>query len=147
MQGSLPIRLFGSLPALGVGTSPITPGGWSPVSLTNGDVAAITLGQVCYVSGNDTARKAQSDGTEDEATAICICVDASIAAAAVGRFVFGGVVPGLSGGVAGDLGYLSATLGAIAAAPNLTAGQYNVLLGIWQSTTKFQFNPQLPILN
>jgi hypothetical protein len=147
MQGSLPIRLFGSLPALGVGTSPVTPGGWSPVLLTNGDGTAITLGQVCYLSANDTARKAQSDGTEDEATAVCICIDASIAASAVGRFVFGGIVTGLSGGTAGDIGYLGTTPGAIVAAPNLTAGQYNVLLGIWQSASKFQFNPQLPILN
>ena len=147
MQGSLPVQLFGQIPALGVGTSPVTPGGWSPVLLTNGDGTAITIGQVCYLSANDTARKAQSDGTEDEATAICICIDASIAAAGTGRFVFGGIVTGLAGGTAGDLGYLGTTPGAIVAAPNLTAGQYNVLLGIWQSATKFQFNPQLPILN
>lgn len=147
MQGSLPVQLFGQIPALGVGSTPVTPGGWSPVLLTNGDGTAITIGQVCYLSANDTARKAQSDGTEDEATAICICIDASVAAAGTGRFVFGGIVTGLAGGVAGDLGYLSATLGAIAATPNLNPGQFNVLLGIWQSTTKFQFNPQLPILN
>ena len=147
MQGALPIQLFGQIPALGVGTSPITPGGWSPVLLTNGDVGAITLGQPCYLSANDTARKAQSDGTEAEATAICICIDVSIAAAGVGRFVFGGIITGLSGGTVNTLGYLSATVGVIAAVPNLTGGQYNVLLGIWQSATKFQFNPQLPILN
>lgn len=147
MQGILPAPLFGQIPALGVGTSPLTPGGWSPVQLTNGDGTAITLGQVCYLSANDTARKAQSDGTEAEATCVCICIDTSIAAAAVGRFVFGGIVTGLVGGTVGTLGYLSATAGAIANAPNLTAGQYNVLLGIWQSATKFQFNPQLPILN
>lgn len=147
MQGILPVQLYGQIPALGVGTSPLTPGGWSPVTLTNGDGTAITLGQVCYLSANDTARKAQSDGTEDEATAVCMCIDASIAAGLTGRFVFGGIITGLAGGVAGDLGYLSTTAGAIAAAPNLTAGQYNVLLGIWQSASKFQFNPQIPILN
>lgn len=147
MQGALPIQLFGQIPAIGGATAPVTPGGWSPVSLTNGDGTAITLGQVCYLSANDTARKAQSDGTEAEATAVCICIDASIAAAGTGRFVFGGIVVGLSGGSVGDLGYLSATPGGIAAVPNLNLGQYNVLLGIWQSTTKFQFNPQLPILN
>lgn len=147
MQGALPVQLFGQIPALGVGTSPITPGGWSPVPLTNGEAIAVTLGQPCYLSANDTARLAQSDGTEAEATCVCICIDVSVAAGAVGRFVFGGIVPGLSGGTVGTLGYLSATAGVIAAVPNLTAGQYNVLLGIWQSTTKFQFNPQIPILN
>lgn len=147
MQGSLPIQLFGQIPALGVGSSPVTPGGWSPVTLTNGDAGAITLGQVCYLSANDTARKAFSNGTEAQATAICMCIDASIAAAGTGRFVFGGIVTGLAGGTVNTLGYLSTTAGAIANTPNLTAGQYNVLLGIWQSATKFQFNPQLPILN
>ena len=123
------------------------PGSWSPVTLTNGDGTAITLGQVCYISANDTARKAQSDGTEDEATAVVVCIAATIAAGSSGLFVWGGIVNGLSGGIAGDLGYLSATLGAISATPNLTSGQYNVLLGMWQSASKFQFNPQLPILN
>jgi len=147
MQGVFPSPLYGQIPALGVGTSPLTPGGWSPVSLTNGDGTAITLGQPCYLSANDTARKAESDSSEAAATAVCICIDASIAAGAVGRFVFGGIVTGLSGGTVGTLGYLSATAGVIAAVPNLTSGQFNVLLGIWQSASKFQFNPQLPILN
>lgn len=147
MQGILPAPLFGQIPGLGIGTSPVTPGGWSTVQLINGDVDVITVGQVCYLSANDTARKAQSDGTEAEATCVCMCVDPSIAAGAAGRFVFGGLVIGLSGGTVGTLGYLSATAGGISATPNLTAGQYNVLLGIWQSASKFQFNPQIPILN
>jgi len=147
MQGVFPSPLYGQIPALGVGTSPLTPGGWSPVSLTNGDAGPITLGQPCYLFGNDIAGKAESDLTEARATAVCICIDASIAAGAVGRFVFGGIVTGLSGGTVGTLGYLSATAGVIAAVPNLTSGQFNVLLGIWQSASKFQFNPQLPILN
>lgn len=147
MQGSLPVQLFGQIPALGVGTSPLTPGGWSPVYLTNGEAIAVTKGQPCYLSANDTARLAQSDGTEAQATCVCFCLDTSIAAGAVGRFVFGGLITGLVGGTVNTLGYLSATAGVIAAAPNLTAGQYNVLLGIWQSASKFQINPQLPILN
>lgn len=144
MQGVLG-RIYGQIP--GGGGSSIGPGAWSTVTLTNGDGAAITLGQVCYISGNDTARKAQSDGTEDEATAVVICVAASIGAGLTGLFAWGGIVEGLSGGVAGDLGYLSTTFGAISATPNLTAGQYNTLLGMWQSASKFSFFPQLPILN
>lgn len=148
MQGSLPIPYFGQVPAgAGSGGSSLAPGAWSSVTLTNGDGTAITLGQLCYLSANDTARKGQADGTEDEATIVCVCVATSISAGASGLFVFGGIVTGLSGGVAGDPAYLSATAGAISATPVLTAGQYNVLIGIWQSTTKLQFNPQLPILN
>lgn len=148
MQGLLPGRVFGQIGSAGPsGGTTLGPGAWSPVTLTNGEAVPITLGQVCYISADDTARLAQSDGTEAQASAVIICIDASIAAGATGRFVWGGNVDGLSGGVAGALGYLSATLGAIAAAPNLTAGQYNVLLGMWQSSTKFNFNPQIPILN
>jgi hypothetical protein len=148
IQGVLGGRaLLGQLPSGASSGGNLGPGSWSPVTLTNGDGTAITLGQVCYVSANDTARKAQCDGTEDEATGVVICVATSIAAAGTGLFVWGGIVAGLSGGVAGDLGYLSATLGAISAVPILTAGQYNVLLGMWQSATKFSFSPQLPILN
>ena len=147
IQGVLGRNLVGQLPSGASSGGNLGPGSWSPVTLTNGDGDAITLGQVCYISAADTARKAQSDGTEDEASAMVICVAASIAAAGTGLFVWGGLVAGLSGGVAGDLGYLSVTPGAIAAVPNLTAGQFNTLLGMWQSATKFQFFPQFPILN
>lgn len=115
--------------------------------LTNGEAVAITKGQVCYLSTNDTAKKAFDNGTLAQASAICICIDASIASGATGRFVFGGRVPGLAGGTVNTLGYLSTVAGAIAAVPDLTAGRYNVLLGLWISATEFQFNPQLPILN
>lgn len=139
-------KYLGQTPS-GASAGGLGPGSWSPVTLTNGDGDAITLGQVCYISGNDTARKAQSDGTEDEASARVICIATTIAAAATGLFVWGGIVNGLAGGVAGDLGYLGTTPGEIVAAPNLTVGQYNTLLGEWQSATKFQFFPQFPILN
>ena len=123
-------------------------GGWTPISLTNGDASPITIGQVCYLSASDTARKAQSDGTEAEARCVAICIDASIAPAAAGRFVFGGRLAAAGAGhTFAEVGYLSATLGAIAAVPNLTLGQYNTILGYWLNATDFQFSPQLPILN
>ncbi len=146
MQGVL--GKYGQLPAGGGGgSSALAPGAWSPVTLTNGDGDAITLGQVCYLSANDTARKGQADGTFDEANIACICLDASIAAGVTGSFAFGGIVTGLAGLVAGDFMYLSATLGTMQVAPILTIGQYSVLLGRCQSASKFQFNPQIPILN
>lgn len=148
MQGVITSPFRGQFPVgVSQGVGPWTPGGWSPVSLQNVNGGAITYGQQCYVFGNGTVKLAQSNGTEAEATCTCICIDTTIANNATGRFVFGGRVPGLSGGVANALAYLSTTPGARQAAPNLTAGQYNVLLGIWLNTTTLQFNPQLPILN
>lgn len=129
-------------------SAPLPPGQWSPVSLTNGDAGAITKGQVCYLSADDTARKGQSDNTEAEATVIAMCLATTIAPAAAGDFVLGGLVAGAgTGHTFGEVGYLSATPGAIAAVPNLTVGQYNVVLGFWINATDFQFSPQIPILN
>lgn len=127
--------------------TPVTPGGLTPVTFTNGEATPITLGQVCYLSANDTARLALSNGTLAQASVTCICIDASIAAAGTGRFVFGGRVPGLAGGTVNTPGYLGTTAGAIAASFDSTVGHYNVWLGLWISTTEFLFNPQLPILN
>ncbi len=132
----------------GSGGTPVGPGEWSPVSYTNGDAGAITKGQVCYLSASNTMRKAQSDGTEAEATCVGICIDATIASGAVGRFVFGGRVANAGvGHTFAQVGYLSATLGAIANAPNLTVGQFNTILGYWLNATDFQFSPQIPIAN
>ena len=129
-------------------SAPAHAGGWSPLSLTNSEAAPITVGQVCYAFGNNLVKLAQSDGSAAEAEALYLVIDTSIAAAAVGRVVAGGVVRGAGAAMSyGALGFLAATAGGISATPNLTAGQYNVLLGHWINATDFQFNPQLPILN
>ncbi len=144
---STPIGIFLVTGAAG-GNVPLFPGGWTPYPLTNGDASPITKGQVCYMSAADTARIAQSDGTEAQATAVCICIDDSVAPGDVGKFVFGGAVPDIAAGKTPITpGYLSATSGVIATAPNLAGGQYNVILGYWLNATDFQFNPQIPILN
>ncbi len=133
----------------GGGSSALTPGGFVPFNLINGEGAAtIAYGDYCYISGNNTAKLAQSDGTEDEAMCTLMCVQVGgILPGASGKFVNGGVVAGLVGGTANAEIYLSATPGAGQAAPNLTAGQYNTFLALWLSTTSLQFNPAQPILN
>lgn len=131
----------------GSSSSALAPGAWSPALLTNGEAVPITLGQIIYLSANDTARLAFSNGSQTQATAVGIVVDASIAAGVAGKVAFGGRVSGLSGGVVNALGYLGHTAGAIAAAPDLTPNEYNTLLGYWLSATEFQFQPMLPILN
>jgi hypothetical protein len=131
----------------GGSVAPVTPGGWSPVSLTNDEAVPITLGQVVYLFANDAVKLAFSNGTMTQATAVGMVVDASIAAGSAGKVVFGGRVPGLSGGAVNALGYLGHTAGAIANTPDLTVGEYNTLLGYWLSGTEFQFAPMLPIAN
>ncbi len=145
MQGVIQAPFRGQFPA---GGSSSSSGGGSALSvtLTNGEAVPLAVGDVCYLFANDTVKKAKANGTEAQATALFIAT-AVIAAGADGTFASAGLVTGLAGGTVNTLGYLSATAGAISATPILTAGQYNVLLGIWQSATKFQFNPQIPILN
>jgi len=125
-----------------------TPGGWSPVTLTNGEAVPITIGQVCYLSANSTAKLGLANGTLAQASVVVMCIAASIAAGATGKFVFGGVVAGAGAGKTfGTLGYLSTTAGGISTTPDLTSGEYNVILGAWINATDFEFAPQLPILN
>ncbi len=141
------LGIFLAAPGSG-GSSPLGPGAWSPVALTNGDAGAITLGQIVYLSANDTARKAFSNGTEAQATAVAMCIDATIAPAASGRFVFGGVVLLAGAGKTyATLGYLGTTPGVLAAAPDLTAGHYLGISGFWMNATDFSFASSIPVLN
>lgn len=143
MQGVIQAPFRGQFPSGGGGSS-----GGSALSatLTNGEAVPLAVGDVCYLFGNNTVKKAKANGTEAQATALFIATGV-IAAGADGVFATRGLVTGLAGGTVNTLAYLSATAGGISATPILTAGQYNVLLGIWQSATRLQFNPQLPILN
>ena len=97
---------------------------------------------------NNAVKLALSNGTAAQATAVCMCLAASVAAGATGKFVFGGIVAGAGAGKTfGTLGYLSTTAGAISTTPNLVSGQYNVILGAWINATDFEFAPQLPFQN
>lgn len=130
----------------GSGFSPLWAGGWSPVTLQV--LADFTYGQVGYMNGNNTVRLADANLTEAQATAICMCVEAGgILLGGSGRFVFGGRVPNLLGGVFNTLAFLSNTPGNLTNVPNTTPGEYLVQLGYWLSTTDLNFDPQTPILN
>lgn len=133
--------------ASSAGGTSLPPGQVSPLVLTNGSGSPITLGMLCYVSGNDIVQPAISNGTLAQASVAYMCLDATIASAATGRFVYGGIVTGLTGGVFNTLGYLGTTAGLISATPDLVAGHYNQISGLWLSATQFAFNPTLPIQN
>lgn len=132
----------------GGGGNPLPwPGAWSPVTLTNSSGGAITYGQICYLIGSDAVGLAQSDGTLAEARVAVMSINtASIANAGTGRFVFGGRIIALSGGVAGDDAWLGVTAGALATTPDTASGHYLARAGYWLSTTEFQFIPAIPNL-
>jgi hypothetical protein len=112
---------------------------------TNGDVGGHAIGDVVYLSGADTAKKAKADSsTTVPPVAIAL---ATFAAAAVGSYQTTGTIGGLSGLTAGSVYYLSATTaGQMTTSAPSTAGQYVVELGVAVSTTEFLLRPRAPIL-
>jgi hypothetical protein len=114
--------------------------------LTNSDAASSAVGEIFYVFGADSLKKAKAD-----ASATCVgnvwMATAIIAAGATGVFQEDGIVTGLTGLTAGAVYYLSAaTAGAMSVTPPSTTGQYVVRLGTALSTTEFQFSPERAIL-
>lgn len=101
--------------------------------------AAFVYGELGYIHTDGTVRKAQSDGTLEEAWAEVLCVEpAGVANLASGLFLAGpGVVTGLSGGTAGSLAYVSATAGAITTSVPGTG--HLKIVGKWLSTTVLKF--------
>lgn len=115
----------------------------SNLELTNSDAAAFVYGEVGYLHTDGTVKKCQSDGTEAEAQLEVICIEAAgVAVAAPGTFSTGGIIPGLTGGSAGALAYVSATAGALTnTAPS---SGYSAIVGRWISTTVLNFRPRDP---
>lgn len=115
-------------------------------TLTNSDAAAAAVGEIFYIFGSDSLKKAKAD-----AGATCLgnlwMATAVISAAATGVFQENGVVIGLSGLTPGAVYFLSAaTAGAMTVTPPSTTGQYVVRLGTALSATEFQFAPERTIL-
>lgn len=115
------------------------------LTLTNSDAAASAIGDVYYVFGSDSVKKAKADAA-GTANGVAIAT-AVISAAATGVFQFDGVVTGLSGLTAGTVYYLSAaTAGLLTSTAPSTVGQYVVRMGIAISATEFLIQPERPIL-
>lgn len=116
------------------------------ITLTNGDVGAHVIGNVVYISANDTVKLAEANaiGTKD---AMALCASVSVGAGTTGSYQTDGDLPGLSGLVAGSVYYLSpSTPGGMSTTPPSTAGQYVVRLGIAISTTEFLIHIERAIL-
>lgn len=127
-------------------------------SVTNGEGAtAIVIGAPVYASGADTVKRAQANA-KATAKLAGLGMDASIAAAATGNIITGGIlvatttqwdaVAGTTGGLAFGTHYFldPANAGKITATPPTTVGQCNVLVGIALSTTELELQIEPPIL-
>ena len=118
------------------------------LDLTNASGVSVAIGRAVFINGNETFNIAESDDVTDalERSQIFI-TNETIANGIRGQVTSFGVISGLSGGVAGQLGYLSPTGTITATVPSTGAGdRYLVILGRWISSTKFFASPQLPIL-
>ncbi len=115
------------------------------LTLTNSDAAAAAVGEIFYIFGASSVKKAKGDAVATaEAVAMATAV---IASAATGVFAFNGVVTGLTGLTPGSTYYLSAaTAGAMTTTAPTTTGQYVVRLGKAVSATEFMLQPSRPIL-
>lgn len=115
------------------------------INLTNSDAAAAVLGEVFYIFGADSVKKAKADAAATAAAYYFAA--AAISAGSTGTFQSDGVLGGLTGLTAGATYYLSAaTAGAITVTAPSVVGQYVVRLGKALSTTEFQIRIEREIL-
>lgn len=115
------------------------------IALTNSDAAAAAIGEVFYIFGSDSVKKAKADAA---ATADAFYfATGTISAAATGNFQSAGVLAGLSGLTPGATYYLSAaTAGATTTTAPSVVGQSVVRLGKALSATEFEIRIERPVL-
>jgi hypothetical protein len=139
----------GSTAQLGIGLIGLpnvatTPGQLTPVTMQNTDAVTINYGELAYVFTDGTLKRATKNGTEAQAYATHICVSVGgVTAGSTGRFTTLGRVTGLAGGTAGSNAFLGDN-GVITTTVPTTVGQFLVPVGVWVTTTVFNFNPQQP---
>ncbi len=112
----------------------------SIIYMVNDEGSTLSYSDPVYVSGDGEVKQAQSDGTADEANAIAVCVESSLANGSTGRFRTVGLID--RSGMPGDLCYLSSA-GAISPSPP-TVG-YVTTLGRQVSNDKFFVSIELSI--
>jgi hypothetical protein len=111
---------------------------------TNADAGNHLLGEVVYLFGSDSVKKARADAAAtSEAFAMAT---ATVANGAVGTYQTQGPITGLSGLTPGATYFLDpTTAGAMTATPPETSGQYAVELGRAVTATEFYFDPKSPL--
>jgi hypothetical protein len=111
----------------------------------NGDATAHATGEVVYLAGDGTARRARADAA---ATTGALALAAGpVAAGAVGPYQASGPLPGLAGLTVGATYWLDpAIAGAMTTTAPTAAGQHVVELGVAVGPTEFQIRVRPPIL-
>jgi hypothetical protein len=114
------------------------------VYLQNVDAATLSYGQLCFIFGNGTVKKAKSNGTEAEASVECICLESALTNGSSGRFKINGAVAGLSG-TAGAIGYLSQTGTITTTPPTSGAGDtFSTIVGRFSKTNTLLLKSTFP---
>lgn len=116
-------------------------------SLTNQEATALVAGEVVYIFGNGTVKRAKADNIIT-AQAQYITPVGGVAAGASGFFISFGLAVQTASGSGGVTLFLSpTTAGAMTSTCPTTAGQYIVKLGrVTTASTEMEFNPEPPIL-
>ena len=115
------------------------------ISITNGDAAAFVIGEIAYIFGAGSVKKAKADALATMEA--FYFATAGIAAAASGFFQSSGILAGLSGLTPGATYYLSpTTAGAMVTTAPTATGQFVVRLGKALSATEFEIRIERPIL-
>lgn len=109
-------------------------------NFSNGEVAAISLGEVVYISGNNEVKLADNDAAALD-DPFGMVIDATIAPAATGKIVTHGCVAGaLSGATAGTKYFLDETPGAMTTTPPSGSGKKVTFMGYSMNATDFYLN-------
>lgn len=112
---------------------------------TNADASGHVLGDVVYLFGADSVKKATANaaGTKE---AIALAT-ASISNGVAGAYQNSGTLAGLAGLTPGSVYYLSpTTAGGMTPTPPSTVGQYVTRLGVATSATELFIRIERPIL-
>jgi len=99
--------------------------------------ASILYGEAAYISGDGTAAKAQSDGTNSEASVVAICLETALTNGSTGRFRTFGLID-RAAGTPGALGYLGQDGEITETVPDYSAGDFfSTILGRQFTSDKF----------
>lgn len=114
------------------------------VQLQNADAVTFGYGDLVYIFGSGTVKRAKSNGTEAEASAEAVCLETALTPGSTGRFKINGAVSGLSG-TPGAIGYLSQTGTITNTVPTTGAGDvFSTIVGRFSKSSTMLLKSTFP---
>lgn len=114
------------------------------MTVKNDSIASVTLGTLCYISGDSSGTpsvlKADADA-ESSCSKMLVMINETIASGATGSATVYGWVTGLSSLTAAAIYYASTSIGEITATAPSGSGDIVRIVGYAMSTTELFFNP------